>query len=289
MKMTLIADSGSTKTGWLLLEGQRELGRHATQGINPFMMTEEEIRQTVLAELCAWLAAPVDELFFYGAGCRDEAASLVSRALQSALHIPPGHCHVYSDLLAAARALCGHEAGIACILGTGSNSCYYDGEEIGANVPPLGYVLGDEASGASLGRRLVSDYLKELLPEDLTTHFRREYPTLDAAEVVRRVYREPLPNRFLASFVPFLFKHKESAAVQEIIRNEMLRFLQRNVAHYASSAKERPAVHFVGGVAHAFSEEVRAVATAEGWTVGRILREPLDGLCRFHAEKRARL
>ncbi|MBR1712159.1 MAG: ATPase [Alloprevotella sp.] len=276
----LIADSGSTKTDWLLLTEAGETVRCSTSGINPFMMSEAEIFNLLRTDLVPRLPHFPACVHFYGAGCRDEAAQAVSRALQAAFTLSPTVCHVASDLLGAAHALCGTEPGIACILGTGSNSCLYDGAVILGNVSPLGYVLGDEGSGAVLGRRLLGDFFKGQLPADVAARFAEEYPDLTVSEAIRRVYREPFPNRFLASFAPFLGRHREHPALQQLIRNEFARFFQRNVAQYA-----RPdlPVHFTGSIAFFLQAELRAVASGLGYRVGQVLRSPIEGLQHYHS------
>ncbi|MBR1732827.1 MAG: ATPase [Alloprevotella sp.] len=278
---TMIADSGSTKTDWLLLTDAGEAASCATTGFNPFMMSEAEILNLLRTGLLPQLPQPPASIHFYGAGCRDEAAQTVRRALQAAFALPAAACHVASDLLGAARALCGAEPGIACILGTGSNSCLYDGTAILGNVSPLGYVLGDEGSGAVLGRRLLGDFFKGQLPADVAVRFVEEYPDLTVSEAIRRVYREPFPNRFLASFAPFLGRHREYPALRQLVRSEFLRFFQRNVAQYA-----RPdlPVHFTGSIAFFLQAELRVVASESGYRVGRIFRSPMEGLQRYHSE-----
>ncbi len=263
----LVADSGSTKTDWRL--GGQPL---ETVGINPVRDSEEQV-QDVISSLPD---ADIVEAFFYGAGCIPPFKGKVERAL--ATKFPRAAVHVESDMLGAARALCGRERGIACILGTGSNSCLYDGEGIVANVPPLGYILGDEGSGAVLGRILVGDLLKGMLDASLKERFLSSLH-LTQEEILDRVYRQPMPNRFLAGLVPFIIENKAEPSVHRLVVGEFRRFFSRNVAKYQRSDLS---VHFVGGVAHSLCNELREAAAQEGFRVGTILRSPIDRLEAFH-------
>ncbi len=267
----LIADSGSTKTDWLLSDGGTATRRAATQGINPYMLTEEKIESILRDELLPQLGGQCPETVeFYGAGCRGEAAESVKRVLRKLFNTE--NITVESDLLGAARALCGESEGIACILGTGSNSCFYDGEKIAANVSCLGFILGDEGSGAVLGRRLVGDAVKGALPECVVAALWEACPG-GVDEVLRRVYKETFPNRFLASLAPVLHRFRHEPAVHQLLVDEFKRFFLRNTAHY-----RRPdlPVNFVGSIAYYFQEELKEAALACGQTTGRILRSPME-------------
>ncbi len=272
----LIADSGSTKTDWCVCNQGNVLQRIQTQGINPFHQSTEEIA-AIMQEVAEQLsdAKAIRQIEFYGAGCAlPDKKAVVAQALQTVL---PECAHVYvsSDLEGAARAVCQGEAGIACILGTGSNSCQFDGRYIVANTPCLGYILGDEGSGAVLGRTLASDCLKGQLPPHLCEAFLTEYD-LDQATLLERVYRQPLANRFLASLTPFLSKHREEPVIHDMLVREFTRFFQRNIMAYDTTLP----VHFVGSIAHYFSKELTEAAHALGLTVGRILRAPMEGLTK---------
>ena len=277
----LIADSGSTKTDWLLLAPEGEAKSLQTAGLNPYMLADADIDALLRNRLLPALPeAQGADVRFYGAGCRGEQCGRLVGLLGRALSATS--VEVESDLLGAARALCGNEAGWACILGTGSNSCLYDGRKIVTNVPPLGYVLGDEGSGAALGKRLVADAMKGLLPADLQQAFEAECrTTLD--ELLRRVYREAAPNRYLAGFAPFLHRHRTHPAVASMLHEEFTRFFRRNLRSKAGGCHT---VHFVGSIACFFAEEVGRAAAAEGFATGRILRSPIDGLRLFHGKNR---
>lgn len=277
--MILIADSGSTKTDWCLCNEGTPILAVQTQGINPYHQTEEAIELVLAEELLPQLTRLPDSLhvIFYGAGCaNDTACGRVREAMQRVL--AADDITIHSDLLGAARALCGHEEGIACVLGTGSNSCLFDGKDIIANVPPLGYILGDEGSSAVLGRRLVGDCLKNQLPEAVRNEFLAEYDLTQEA-ILEKVYRQPLANRFLASLTPFLSKHREVPEVHTLLVESFVDFFVRNVKQY-----RRPwlPIHFVGSIANAFKAELKEAAESLGMELGCILKSPMEGLVKFH-------
>lgn len=271
--MKAIADSGSTKCEWIFGDGDRIL-RLRTAGINAVQQSPDAIR-AVLAELPP--LDGVEELRFYGAGCGDsfpEASAVLRREL--AARFGPGTAiGLGSDLLGAARALFGRGEGIACILGTGSNSCHCRGGEIVANVPPLGYVLGDEGSGAVLDRNLVNGIFKGAIP--LREEFLRTF-ALTYAGLIRRVYREPAANRFLASFAPFIRAHLDCAPVREMVVRSFGEFAARNLSGYPAGLP----VAFVGGVAAHFEEPLREAMAAAGREVVRIVCSPAEELWKYH-------
>ncbi len=274
---TLIADSGSTKTDWLLLEEGEMTHRIKTDGINPFLMTRDLIAELLRKQLLHNLPdVAVDTLYFYGAGCRDEKIDLVRTVLSDVLAVR--NVYVYSDMMAAARALCGNKRGIACILGTGANSCLYDGTEIVKSISPLGFILGDEGSGASLGKRLVADACKGLMPEDLCKVFMEEHQ-VDVATVLDRVYKQPFPNRYLASFSPFLKQHEADDYVDNLLCTAFTDFFVRNIVPYGEPALP---VNFVGGIAHHFEKQIRKVGANLGIPVGEIRQSPAEGLVEYH-------
>lgn len=271
--MKAIADSGSTKCEWIFGDGNRIL-RLRTAGINAVQQSPDAIR-AVLAELPP--LDGVEELRFYGAGCGDsfpEASAVLRREL-AARFGPGAAIGLGSDLLGAARALFGRGEGIACILGTGSNSCHCRGGEIVANVPPLGYVLGDEGSGAVLGRNLVNGIFKGAIP--LREEFLRTF-ALTYAGLIRRVYREPAANRFLASFAPFIRAHLDCAPVREMVVRSFGEFAARNLSGYPAGLP----VAFVGGVAAHFEEPLREAMAAAGREVVRIVCSPAEELWKYH-------
>lgn len=276
MKHILIADSGSTKTDWRLLLHDGSALDFSTQGFNPYMYTPDGMVEALRGAALPPMRSVEPELIrFYGAGCRGEQASIVKKALQKVF--AKAGVEVCSDLLGTARAVCGDSEGIACILGTGSNSCLYDGEVIVQNVPPLGYILGDEGSGAVLGKRLLGDILKGQLPEAVLRKFRLAHDA-DIDTVVRRVYKEPFPNRYLASFSYFLHQNRNELCIRELIIDEFNRFFSRNIRTYGRN--DLP-VHFTGSIAYFFAEELAEAARMSGFRIGLIMKSPMDGLERY--------
>lgn len=276
--MLIIADSGSTKTDWCIGNSKADCQIVQTGGINPFHQSSDEIGQVISSTLVPQLGDTTGftDIYFYGAGCIPQKAGIVKQALLQSF--PQAVAEVESDLLGAARALCNKSAGIACILGTGSNSCAYDGEKITANISPLGYILGDEGSGAVLGKRLVGDCLKHQLPEDLYRHFLREYE-LTPAMILDKVYRQPLANRFLASLTPFLSAHKHRQEIHALLVSCFTDFFRRNVMQYEYQGMP---VHFTGSIAYYFQEEVKEAALALDISIGNILKSPMEGLADYH-------
>ena len=282
--MFLIADSGSTKTDWCLCKKGTALNNLQTQGINTYHQSEEAIEGVIREELLPQIPQTIEisklNIIFYGSGCANETAC---KRVQDAIHkvLGTNSITIHSDLLGAARALCGHEEGIACVLGTGSNSCLYNGKEIIANIPPLGYILGDEGSSAVLGRRLVGDCLKNQLPEVLRNEFLTEYG-LTQEIILEKVYRQPLANRFLASLTPFLSKHREAPEIHKLLVESFTDFFVRNVKQY-----RRPwlPIHFVGSIAHAFAAELKEAAESLGMELGTILQSPMEGLVKYYIEE----
>ena len=280
-KNTLVADGGSTKIDWTLLRNGQEVLRFLSPGINPSLLQPNNVIELLDKCLTSELKdyTTLDEIHFYGAGCRGKAAQIMHEAFTTLF--PTTKVNVHTDLLAAARALCGDESGLVCILGTGSNSCLYDGKDIVHNVSPLGYILGDEGSGAVLGKRLAGDVFKQQLPETICEKFRREVcPDIDT--LVQRVYREPAPNRYLATFTKFLGKYIQYAEIQKFIVEEFVRFFERNVCVY--KRPELP-VNFVGSIAWFFKSQLEEAACNSGFRIGCVLRSPMEGLLRYHGGK----
>ncbi len=277
--MILLADSGSTKTDWCVVDGGKAIQQVKTRGTNPFFQTEDEIAAEIQSALVPELpTTEISDVFFYGAGCTPEKQPILEHALKRHLHIS-GRCEVASDMLAAARSLCGHQPGIGCILGTGSNSCAYDGEKITHNVSPLGFILGDEGSGAVLGKLLVGDVLKRQLPQEIIDRFNEKFH-LTNADIIERVYRQKLPNRFLASLVPFLSENLSHPAVYQLVENSFRSFLQRNVKQY--EGWQRLPIGFVGSIAYYFRQPLESALQKEGMSLGRVIQAPMEGLVAYH-------
>ena len=280
--MILLADSGSTKTDWCVADGAAEICRIATHGTNPFFQSADEIAREVDGGLLPQLGnRPIEQIRFYGAGCAFPDKIAVIRDVLAA-RFTAADIEVGSDMLAAARALCGRNAGIACILGTGSNSCLYDGTEITANVSPLGFILGDEGSGAVLGRTLVGDCLKNQLPTGLREKFLSRFG-LTPADILEQIYKKPVPNRFLAGLSPFLAENLDVPEIRALVKNGFASFLRRNVLQYPD-CRELP-VHFTGSVAYYYKEILEETAVESGLRIGSIVRTPMEGLVRYHANQ----
>ena len=280
--MIIIADSGSTKTEWRILQPDGSISQARTSGCNPHHQTAAEMEEHLQKELPGQLPeGPVDQLFFYGAGCSSEKSKSIVREVFTAL-FPNTELVIEHDLLAAARALCLDEPGIACILGTGSSSCRYDGKEIVEQVPALGYILGDEGSGTDLGKQVVADFLRGDMPENLQERFKKRF-SVTVEEVLDRIYRQAFPKPYLASFSRFLFHNLKDPYCYSLVYNSFTTFVRTNVLKYERH-KELP-VHFVGSIAFYYGNILRQAATDQGLRVGRILENPIAGLTLFHGEK----
>lgn len=275
--MILIADSGSTKCHWALCRPSGETVRLASGGLNPFACSDSKIAMTLDEDLMPHLAADaVEAVYFYGAGCIFDGAERIERALST--RFPDARVEVAGDMLGAARALCGHSGGIVCILGTGSNSCLYDGERIVANVPPLGYVLGDEGGGAHIGRLVVADILKGLMPEHLRKALYEECAT-SYAEIIENVYRRPQANRYLAGFAEFAARHLDEPSIGACVDSAFDAFIERNVMQYDHLSCT---VGFVGSIAYFFRDRVLSAVERHGLRAGDIMRSPIDALAAYH-------
>ncbi|MBR3449897.1 MAG: ATPase [Bacteroidales bacterium] len=275
--MQLIADSGSTKVSWRAILDDGSVRAIETVGINPVFMEDAEIESILTEKLVPEIGTKVDAIFFYGAGMvGGEISAKLERCFGKVF--PGSTCEAASDVLAAARALCGHKPGIACILGTGSNSCFYDGEGIAENVRAGGFILGDEASGAYLGKRLISDFIKGLLPAPVENAFKKRYG-LDYMTIVQKVYREPMPSRFLASFSPFIAEFRNHPHIANLLKSSFEEFLRRNIIHY--DYKKYP-VNFVGSIAYYYKDILEKAVNASGMRMGTVLQGPIDGLVAYH-------
>lgn len=276
--MILIADSGSTKTDWCYGTEITNCKIVQTEGINPFHQPEEKIRSIISEELLPQLDKTFKcctAIYFYGAGCLPPKTESIIRVLKE--NFPEADIFVETDLLGAARALCKNNAGIACILGTGSNSCLYDGKEIIQNIPPLGYILGDEGSGAYLGKRFIGDCLKGQLPEILQ-HGLQEKLNLTIPQILDKVYRQPQANRFLASLTPYIYEHKGMPQVHAFLLDCFGEFFRRNVLLYPQIYP----VSFVGSIAWFFHEELEESARSFQIPLGIFIKNPIDELVRYH-------
>ena len=280
MKEILIADSGATKTDWCVAKNGEILFRFTGKGISPVYQSEdeitEEIQKNVYPLLKNW---PIDAVYFYGSGCIPEKTVVVRSAIRRSLPIET--IEVYSDLIAAAHALCGREAGIACILGTGSNSCEWDGEKIVKHVPPLGFILGDEGSGAVLGKLLVSDALKNQLSPGLKDKLLEQYG-LTQVIIIDRVYKQPFPSRFLASLSPFILENIDDPTIRRIVDKSFSDFFERNVMQYHYQENK---VNFVGSIAFHYADYLKETAERNAICIGTIFASPMEGLVAYYASR----
>jgi len=281
--MILIVDSGSTKTEFRLIDDQKRVGEKSfmLRGVNPFYQSEQEIRELIHKDLYPELREfEISKIYFYGAGCNfPEKKELLKRIFVS--FFPKAEIYVDSDLLAASRALFGTNRGIACILGTGSNSCLYNGTDIERHVSPLGFILGDEGSGAVLGRKFIADCLKNQLPLSLRDKFFAQYQT-SPVEIMERVYRQPFPNRYLASFSPFLLENIQEEPIYYLVRNSFTEFFERNIKQYDAKDLE---LGFVGSIAYYFQDILKEVADKQGYKVNKIIQNPMMDLCYFYQKE----
>lgn len=285
--MTLIADSGSTKTDWVLsLPVPDSINNGSTsfmttQGINPVHQSQDTILHILREELlCQMEVDKVDSVFFYGSGVRPEMESQMAQTLCEVFS-HASTVGVYSDLLGAARALCGRDEGIAGILGTGSNSCLYDGQQIVQNTPAMGYILDDEGSGAALGKRFLHNLYKGVLSKEIKDVFEAE-TGLSLSNIINKVYRQPLANRFLASLSTFIHRHLDEPAIRRMVIDCLAEFFTFNIVLY--NRPDLP-VCLVGSIAWYYQEELRVAAENQGFKVGTILRSPLRGLVKYHGTR----
>lgn len=283
--LTIIADSGSTKTDWALIDTNSTVTYIHTQGMNPVLMTQEEIERILFEELLPNIDNRPSSvtLHFYGAGVRGEQIPKMLTAFTNAFHtshpmLPTPQFTFSSDLLAAARAVCGRNEGIACILGTGANSCLYDGEKIVQNTPALGFILGDEGGGASLGKRFLNAIFKGELPAAMRDDY-LSTTGLTLADIIQKVYCEPMPNRFLASTSLYIGTHLDNLELRRLIIENFRLFFRRNLLPY--QRKDLP-VGVVGSIGWHYLEQLQEAAKAEGFSLGTVIKSPIEGLIRFH-------
>ncbi|MCY1719463.1 ATPase [Prolixibacteraceae bacterium Z1-6] len=275
--MLIIADSGSSKTDWLFINGENTYNIQSP-GINPFFQNMDEIIGNQKDLINDEFKAAASKLFFYGAGCiKGKTDKTVLDALSQIF--PNAQIQVEDDMLGAARALLGNTKGIACILGTGANSCFYNGTKIMDKIPTLGFILGDEGSGAHIGKLFLNDYFKRAIPKDLKAKIDMELQ-LEMAGVLNSVYREEYPSRYLASFSTFLNKNINHTYTQNLIKKCFAEFFIRNIERYENYKNLQ--VNFVGSIAYHYSDLLKEVAFERGITVGKIICKPIEGLKRFH-------
>ncbi len=281
--MILVADSGSTKTAWCLIDKSCHRTVFESIGMNPYNITSEQLVTEMKTVVMPHLDGnAVGQLYFYGSGCSaDSKKQFIAETLQ--LFFPQAQIEVEHDLLAACRALCGNEAGIASILGTGSNSCLFDGNGILENVPSLGYVLCDEGAGSQIGKFLLTGYLRHEFPAALQEKFREQFPQSES-EFLDALYKKSLPNRFLASFTPFAAAHKTNPYIQSLLERAFDSFFENQIKKY--TRYQAYAVGIVGSIGFHFEDAIRQTAAKHSIRIGKIIRNPLDELVKYHCPGR---
>lgn len=276
--MLLIIESGSTKSDWVLLNNDQRT-YFSTIGLNPYFHDEDAVESAINANLeLADLGDKINAVYFYGAGCSaDHLNAIIKRGIQRVFK----HAKIVidHDLTACAYATYTGEPAISCIIGTGSNSCFFDGKAISEKVPALGYILGDEGSGTYMGKRLLADYLYNRLPESLYAALRNE-AGLTKDEIVDHVYKQPNANVYLASFVPIIYKFKEEVYVRRLVVEGFKQFLSVHVCSF-DNYKEVP-VHFVGSISRLFQQELEEACAYYEVRLGNVVQKPVDGLVNYH-------
>ena len=281
MSVKLIADSGSTNCEWALL-GNGKRKNISTSGISPYFLNNEEIAALLQKELLPEMKnILVDEVYFYGTGLRNENNEKLVKAVLKKL-MPAADINVTHDLLGAARALCGNEKGIVCILGTGSNSCYYNGKKIVKNNQSIGYILGDEGGGAYLGKKVIQYFLYNTFDEELSGAFMKKFKT-NATEILENVYKKPLPNRYIASFAVFLSENRGHYMVENILEDGLNDFFFTHLLKY--SERWTLPVHFTGSVAYGFKDVLKDICDSYQLQLGKIIKTPMEGLVNYHSKE----
>lgn len=277
--MILVADSGSTKTEWILTNGDGVTKSFRTIGLNPYYIEEVDIKNTISINLLRnFERLDVKEVHFYGAGCGAELKRLViNNALKELF--PQADVNVNTDILGAARALFGNEKGIACVLGTGANSCLYDGNEITALVSSPGYIFGDEGSGSHLGKTLITHYFKDTMPKGIKDAFLKKYNLIDS-EILDAVYRNSFPNRYLASFSQFILEHSTDRFVREMIEESFNGFIDNYIRKHKNYKKVD--IGFIGSIAYFFKKNLESAFKKQGLEIKVILKAPIEKLAEHH-------
>lgn len=275
----LIADCGATKGEWCLIEKGKKKTIF-TQGISPYFLSAEQIKAILTTELQSKIRkADITEVYYYGTGCANPVnAKLMKKTIMQVF--AGAKVEVNHDLMAAARSLCGKNKGIACILGTGSNSCYYDGKKIVKNSPGLGYVLGDEGSGAYLGKKVLQYYLYGTFDDELRGRFDLTYTT-NATEILEKVYKQPLPNRYLAGFTQFLAENRGHYMIENIIEDGLNDFFFNHLCKYREIWTQP--VNFTGGVAYGFRDVLKHLCESYEFELGHVTKNPMQGLVAYHS------
>ena len=277
--MIVIADMGSTKTDWSFTNGSTVVKNIQTRGFNPYFYSSEEIIEILNTDFAGHDLDDVSDLYFYGAGCsNEEKCTSVEQAIK--VHFPNTRIEVDHDLLASARALSGKTPGIACILGTGSNTCMYDGTYVIANNPSLGFLLGDEGSGSHLGKELIKCYFYNELPKDIAEKLEKTYD-ISRDMLLDDIYAHPSPNSYLATFAKFLIENKNNTVIKQIILESFDEFFKRHIHKYDSF--EKIPVNFIGSIAYYFKDVLQEVAKKHNASIGLVIKAPIAKLIEFHS------
>lgn len=276
--MIVVADSGSTKTDWRVISSNGAIDQVVTDGINPFHQRMEDITGILEKSDLPRVARRAREIYFYGAGCNyEDKVMLVHDSIKR--FFPQSEIYVDHDLIAAARSLCGNNEGIACILGTGSNSCYYDGKQIFQANPSLGYILGDEGSGAYMGKKLMRDFLYDKMPGTIREQFQAQFK-LDTDSILDAIYSRSLANRYLGSFAKFLSEHTQHPYIHGLVYECFYDFIDCHVLQY--ERHEEVPTNFVGSIAYYFQDILEKVVLDAGLEFGKVIRSPIVGLSVYH-------
>lgn len=279
MSVKLIADSGATKCEWCLIDGGKKK-KILTTGISPYFLNAEQIEQLLIKNLVPKLKeAQIEEVHFYGTGLSNKNNVLILKTVLKKV-FKKAKIAVETDLTAAARALCGKNKGIACILGTGSNSCFYDGKKITKNSPGIGYILGDEGSGAYLGKKVIQYYLYQTFDEELMTSFQKRF-LVDPIDILENVYKKPLANRYLASFAIFLAENRGHYMIENIIEDGLNDFFFTHIYKYKESWTHP--INFIGSIAFGFKDVLQELCNSYELELGKVQKAPMKGLIDYHS------
>lgn len=280
--MILIADSGATKTTWCAIDATMKKIIH-TQGISPYFLAKEEISSLIERELLPKLKKiSINKIFYYGTGCSNVENVRIMQSAIKMVFPKAEKIVVQSDLMAAAQALCGKEKGVACILGTGSNSCVFNGKKIIKNNPSLGYVLGDEGSGAYLGKKVLQYFIYQTFDEDLLNAFKIKYH-INVNEILDQVYKQPFPNRYLASFTPFLNENRGHYMIENIIEDGLSDFFYQHLYKYKETWTSP--INFVGSIAYHFRDVLKELCNTFGLQLGKVIKSPMEGLINYYRKE----
>ena len=280
--MILIADSGSTKTDWRIVDGVAIVGQTQTVGFSPYYQDANSIAAELQTNLIPHCKGKIREVFYYGTGITNDEKAGVLRTAIKKVFSSLEYIDVQSDVLGAARAACGHREGIGCILGTGSNSCYFDGEKITFQVPPLGFWLGDEGSGGHLGKLLVLSYLHKEMPANIRQLFEEKYGVMDRLMVLDNAYYKPFPNRYFATYAKFIFDNIQDPFCHDLAVESFRLFFEKYILKYPMCFDVK--LNFVGSIGFYYERILREVAESKKLRIGNILVTPIDGLVKYHTD-----